>query len=67
MKKLEKPKFKHKQQVEFTLTDLGKKVGEIRVVDVGGAWGFDNHTYDVFVKEDNCFYKHLREEILRKI
>lgn len=41
--------------------------GVIYVADFGGAIGQPYHSYDVFVEEENCLYKHVPEKnILKK-
>lgn len=67
------PKFDSGEYVKLALSaseaDSGNysKSGQIWVVDVGGALGYDNHTYDVFIEEENCLCKHIPEEWIRPI
>ena len=62
-----KPKFKLGDKVKFTLEDK-EHYGFIYIVDKYGV--FEDNTevhYDVMVEEENCLYKHLREDIVKKI
>ena len=49
--------------------DDAEKIGKISVVDAYGTFGQNEEpSYDIFVEEDNCIYKHIMEsEILGKI
>lgn len=42
--------------------------GVIEIADYEGALEHNFHSYDIFVEEDNCLYKHIPEkDILKKL
>ena len=49
--------------------DDTEKTGKIFIVDAYGTFGqSDEPSYDIFIEEDNCIYKHIMEsEILGKV
>lgn len=54
--------------MKFDLNDIvsflwnnERLVGEIWIRDFNGALGFNTHTYDIFVEELNCLFKHIIE------
>ena len=62
---LGKPRYVYGDAVKIQWQDT-VKIGKIFVVDAYGTFGQkEEPSYDVFVEEDNCIYKHIREsEIL---
>lgn len=56
-------KFKLGDKVRFTFNG-SEKVGIVEISDYGGSFEHDYHSYDIFVAEDNCLYKHIPEEVL---
>lgn len=66
-----KPKFKlgDKVQFDYNFNNENKvKEGEIWVVDEYGT--FDDPSdvsYDIFVKSENCLYKHFQEKFVHEI
>lgn len=61
-KNLPPMKFNLGDKVRFTISD-NELVGIVKIADFGGAFEHDYHSYDIFVAEDNCLYKHIPEEI----
>ncbi|MGE7811273.1 hypothetical protein [Lysinibacillus capsici] len=57
-------KFKLGEKVHFIFNG-NKLVGIVEVADFGGSIEHDCHSYDIFVAEDNCLYKHIPEEVCR--
>ncbi|MGE7689540.1 hypothetical protein ACQKMI_10025 [Lysinibacillus sp. NPDC097214] len=57
-------KFKLGDKVRFTF-DGNELVGIVEIADFGGSVKHDYHSYDIFVAEDNCLYKHIPEEVCR--
>lgn len=58
------PKYKIGDNVSFTL-EKEIKQGEIYVVDKYGTFEDDSDvSYDIFVKNDNVLYKHVKETML---
>ena len=44
-----------------------EKCGKIEIVDAYGTFGQDEEpSYDIFVKKDNCLYKHIRESFVNR-
>lgn len=44
-----------------------QKTGKVSIVDAHGTFEQNEEpSYDVYVKEDNCLYKHIRESSLRR-
>lgn len=64
--KLGVPGFIRGERVSFYWKEM-KKTGKVEVVDAYGTFEQNEEpSYDVYVKEDNCLYKHLRESLLQK-
>lgn len=57
-------KFNLGDKVRFTFND-NELVGIVQIADFGGSNEHDYHSYDIFVVEDNCLYKHIPEEDCR--
>ncbi|MFK5709837.1 hypothetical protein [Lysinibacillus boronitolerans] len=55
-------KFKLGDTVRFTFNG-SEKVGTVEIADYGGSLEHDYHSYDIFVVEDNCLYKHIPEKV----
>lgn len=68
---LGKPKFKLGDKVQFEVdfnNEHKVKEGEIWIIDEYGT--FDDPSdvsYDIFVKSENCLYKHFREDFVKEI
>ena len=61
-----KPVYTYGENVVFYVGDL-LKTGEIFIVDSYGTFEQNKEpSYDVFVLDDNCLYKHIRESLLTK-
>lgn len=58
---LPRMKFNVGEKVRFTINDM-ELVGIVEIVDFGGSFEHDYHSYDIFVAEKNCLYKHVLEE-----
>lgn len=56
-------KFNLGDKVRFTFNG-SEKIGTVEIADYGGSLDQDYHSYDIFVTEDNCLYKHIPEEAL---
>ena len=57
------PKFKKGDLVAFDFGKNNRLIGEVCVVDKWGTFEDPSDvSYDIFVKEDNCIYKHIRED-----
>lgn len=53
-------KYNINDKVMFLLGNL--KEGIIRIVDPNGTFEQDDEpSYDIFVEEENCLYKHINE------
>ncbi|MDU1847135.1 MAG: hypothetical protein E6778_16500 [Niallia nealsonii] len=59
-------KYNLKDIVSFEFKNE-KLVGKIEIRDFGGSFEHDYHSYDVYVEEDNCLYKHIKESDLTLI
>lgn len=57
-------KFKLGDKVRFTING-NEMIGIVEIADYGGSMENDFHSYDIFVAEDNCLYKHIPEEVCR--
>ena len=58
---LGKPKFKRGDVVYFTVRDE-RKCGTVFGVDPYGTFEQNEEpSYDLFVVDENCLYKHIRE------
>ncbi|MFJ7407165.1 MULTISPECIES: hypothetical protein [unclassified Lysinibacillus] len=55
-------KFKLGDKVRFTING-NEMIGIVEIADYGGSMENDFHSYDIFVAEDNCLYKHIPEEV----
>lgn len=42
----------------------GTLTGRVEIVDVGGAFGLDEHSYDIFVEERGFLWKHVPESLV---
>lgn len=68
---LGKPKFKYNEPVSFEIKrNNGNKqilYGRISIIDDYGTF-FDESdvSYDIFVPEENCLYKHINEKYIKK-
>ena len=63
---LGKPKFKESEKVTFILNG-STKVGTVYIIDKFGTFFDDTDvSYDIMVEEDNCLYKHIRENGVHK-
>ena len=61
------PKYKLNEYVRFTVGDVIKN-GTIYIIDKYGTFFDDNDvSYDIMVAEENCLYKHIREDFVSKI
>lgn len=65
---VEPPKFKRGDEVAFCAVScnvdarrLRRVRGVIKIVDVGGAIGVNEHSYDIFSESENMLYKHVPE------
>ena len=60
------PVFMRGEMVNFYWREI-RKTGEVQIVDAYGTFEQNEEpSYDVYVKEDNCLYKHIRESSLRR-
>ena len=60
------PKYDYGDVVTFDFRGY-VKTGVICVVDPYGTWEDDSDvSYDVWVELEDCIYKHIREDRLRK-
>jgi len=57
-------KFNLGEKVQFKFNG-NELVGIVEIADFGGSLEHDYHSYDIFVAEDNCLYKHIPEEVCR--
>lgn len=64
-----RPRYKYYDMVKFTISSTEVKTGEIHVVDADGSLGQNlEPSYDIFVQDENCLYKHIEESrIIEKI
>lgn len=63
---LGKPKFNYGDVVKFKLGDDIKE-GIVYIIDKYGTFEDDSDvSYDIFVKSENCLYKHVTERIVEK-
>lgn len=63
---LGKPKFKRDDKVQFTFQDK-IIVGKVYIIDEYGTFEDDSDvSYDIMVDEENCLYKHVREDYIKK-
>ena len=61
-----KPVYTYGNSVVFYVRDSMKE-GEIFIVDAYGTFEQNEEpSYDIFVRDDNCLYKHVRESALTK-
>ncbi len=62
------PKFKIGDLVTFDFGKNNKFTGEIYIVDKYGTFEDPSDvSYDIFVKEENCLYKHIREDFVHMV
>ncbi|MFJ7982247.1 hypothetical protein ACIQ1D_18470 [Lysinibacillus xylanilyticus] len=59
-------KFNLGEKVLFTFNG-NELVGIVEIANFGGSFKHDYHSYDIFVAEDNCLYKHIPEEEVCRI
>lgn len=60
------PKFNYGEKVKFTIDDV-EKIGIIYIIDRYGTFEDDSDvSYDIMVEDDNCLYKHIREDKVHK-
>lgn len=58
------PKYKEGQVVKFAIAGENKE-GIIGVVDAYGTFEDESDvSYDILVSDENCFYKHIREDFI---
>ena len=58
-----KPKFKIGDLISFDWGKNERKTGHVYIIDKYGTFEDPSDvSYDIFVKEDNCLYKHIRED-----
>jgi hypothetical protein len=63
-----KPKFKYNDNVKFTYVNSEVKYGVIYIIDKYGTFEDDSDvSYDIFVENDNCLYKHINEKYVTKL
>ena len=56
-----KPRYVRGDEIVFRWSDI-KKIGKVLIVDAYGSFGQDEEpSYDIFVEEDECIYKHIEE------
>lgn len=58
------PKYHHRDKVKFRkyIEDEDTLIGVIEIIDAHGTFEQDEEpSYDIFVEEENCIYKHIRE------
>ena len=62
------PKYSFGDLVTFKCGEM-IKTGVIVIIDKFGTWEDNSDvSYDIMVKEDNCLYKHFREDaVIEKI
>lgn len=59
---LPKAKYKYKDVVKFQYGDI-EKVGEVYIIDKYGTWEqHEEPSYDIYIKEENMLYKHIRQK-----
>jgi hypothetical protein len=57
-----KPKYSHGQVVKFKVQDETKE-GVIAIIDKWGTFEDNSDvSYDILVGDENCLYKHIRED-----
>jgi len=63
-----RPRYRYGDMVRFVWQD-NEKIGRISIVDAYGTFEqSEEPSYDIFVEEDNCLYKHICEsEIVGKM
>ncbi|STD27447.1 hypothetical protein [Enterococcus mundtii] len=53
-------KYRKEQEVKFNY--YGEVLqGVIEILDFGGSFEHDYHSYDIYVEESNTLYKHIPE------
>lgn len=63
---LGKPKFNYGDVVKFKLDNTIKE-GIVYIIDKYGTFEDDSDvSYDIFVKTENCLYKHVTERLVEK-
>lgn len=61
-----KPKYKVGDTVNFD-ADGKQKTGKVEIVDYYGTFGDDSDvSYDIFIEEENCLYKHFNEKLVHE-
>ena len=62
-----KPKFKYNDDVQF-IFNSEIKYGKIYIIDKYGTFEDDSDvSYDIFVEQNNCLYKHINEKYVSKL
>ena len=62
-----KPKFKYNDDVKF-IFNSETKYGKIYIIDKYGTFEDDSDvSYDIFVEQNNCLYKHINEKYVSKL
>ncbi|CQR25848.1 hypothetical protein BN1356_02195 [Streptococcus varani] len=66
---LGKPKYTFEDCLEFKNQYMPEaKRGQVQIVDAWGTFGQTNQpSYDIYVPEENCLYKHIVEEACRLV
>lgn len=55
------PKYKIGDLVSFIFDGI-KKTGIVEIVDEYGTFGDNTDvSYDIYIKDENCLYKHIKE------
>lgn len=64
---LGKPKYSRNDTVTFELNGE-TKIGTIAIIDAYGTIEQNTEvSYDIFVEDENCLYKHIVESLVNKI
>ena len=65
---LGRPRFRHGEYVVFKWRE-SEKCGKVSVVDPFGTFEQNEEpSYDVYIEEENCLYKHIVEsDVVRKV
>lgn len=62
-----KPKYNHNDVVAFEFNGE-TKIGTIAIIDAYGTIEQNTEvSYDIFVEDENCLYKHIVESLVNKI
>lgn len=61
---LGQPKYKEGQVVKFSIGDKTKE-GIVYIIDKYGTFEDESDvSYDILVGDENCIYKHIREDFV---